>query len=791
MAGFVRTDSAEWTELRVHGVSGTPPEAMLEQSSVRRVAGDAASGFYRRVWQSESVSADDDADVLEAYSWGGLTSGGKLRALWLLLIPFLLVNVAFYARPTDRPGRLQRFGELIQRLFALTITATLVMATVNVSMDFGGWQCGGSCDTAWLGFLSWPWLATPGRRIAVLALLPLAVIFLLWRLAARTWCATEVVPIEEVTAKGQRSPLENRHMWNSARPVRRLRAVHISAALALVGIFALAPFARDWPSLHSGPAVTGAKRGAELLLVLMLLLGLLTLALACLPSMSDRPGSHRNTPASVETPGDDRRSRLIAALPWVVLGVDVVSLLWISLAAPAPAGHPGNPRTSLPWLSMAVHIGILAQAVFLLIMIAVIAAMRARKPAGSTPPAWGGFATAVLMLFGSALSGTYAAAMVLAVAHLLGKPEPRDQGRDPLVTSLPYFWAAALAVLVAVVAVVLAAVGYLILRRSAKTKLLPRVLDTYREDQPDPARAKAISRIWATATLDDTVRKVTGWFVAVTILLIAGAFVGYMFDRNAITDTEFPRALANVGDWLVGLFAAGLLYLGRQTYQNANTRRLVGVIWDLGTFWPRAAHPLAPPCYAERAVPELINRVGYLGARGRVILSCHSQGSIIGAAVVNQLTYEQSERVALLTYGAPLCRLYARFFPAYFGPAVLTRTGAVLLGGAPEPDQAVVPWRNLYRLSDPIGGAVFDDGIIDRLLVDPKFPRPAGDISYPPTFGHSYYPDDPQWPAAVADVKRLRLSRSATPSASPSASAALSAEELGRQDSGLGAALQA
>jgi hypothetical protein len=116
MGGYVRSNGSARVELRVHGVSGTPPERILQHPEARRVAGDQASGFFRRIWPAESVSADTDEDVLEAYSWGRLTSGGRLRVLWLLLIPFLLVNVAFYARPVDRPGGLQSFGELVQRL---------------------------------------------------------------------------------------------------------------------------------------------------------------------------------------------------------------------------------------------------------------------------------------------------------------------------------------------------------------------------------------------------------------------------------------------------------------------------------------------------------------------------------------------------------------------------------------------------------------------------------------------------------------------------------------------------
>lgn len=746
MAGWVERGTAKWTELRVHGVSGTPPESMLEHPTVQRVSGDAASGFYRRAWEAESVSADAGGNVLEAYSWGGLTAGSRLRALWLLLVPFLLANVAFYARPTDRPGFRQSLGEAVQRLFALTITATLVLATVNVSMDFAGWQCvrpggAGSCGSAWVGWLSWPWLATPGRRIAVTALVPLAVIALLWWLANKTWCANEATPVEDAPAESeQRSPLENRRMWNSAKPVRRLRAVHVAGALALVGMLALAPFAGDWPA--------GATVG-KVLLVVLVAVGLLSVVLACLPSMSDRPVKGEEDEGAGFT-------AFIAGLPWAAVALVAVALGWLWFAGPAPTGSPGAPRTSLPWLSAAIHVGIAAQVVLLIVMVVLLTAMRARP--ADRDIAWYGYATAVLMLFGSALSGAYAAALVLAVAHLLGKPMPRDRGIDPLVTPLPYFWAAALAMLIAAVAVLLGASGYLALRRAADRRMLPIVREEYKDSANDSGRAAAIARQWAMATLDDTFRKITGWFVDVTVVLIVAAGVGYAINRTAITDTTFLSGMANIGDWLIGLFAAALLYLGRQTYQNANTRRIVGIIWDLGTFWPRAAHPLAPPCYAERAVPELINRIAYLRdqGRGNVLLSCHSQGTVLGAAVVMQLTYEQSGSVALLTYGSPLRRLYARFFPAYFGAADLKRAGSFLLG-APDTDMDRWPWRNLYRSSDPIGGAVFDNASVDCHLVDPVFAKPAGDISYPPTLGHSSYPDDPSWEGTVEKVKALRL----------------------------------
>src|ERR1700757_468441 len=66
------------TELRVHGVGGTPPDAILGDLAPERVSGDAIAGFYR---SSDHLARPGEADSsrhVEVYSWGGLTSRSKI-----------------------------------------------------------------------------------------------------------------------------------------------------------------------------------------------------------------------------------------------------------------------------------------------------------------------------------------------------------------------------------------------------------------------------------------------------------------------------------------------------------------------------------------------------------------------------------------------------------------------------------------------------------------------------------------------------------------------------------------
>jgi hypothetical protein len=133
--------------------------------------------------------------------------------------------------------------------------------------------------------------------------------------------------------------------------------------------------------------------------------------------------------------------------------------------------------------------------------------------------------------------------------------------------------------------------------------------------------------------------------------------------------------------------------------------------------------------------------------------------------------------VRFLTYGSPLTRLYARYFPGYFGVETLTRVGALISTDAGERHGVIANadtmktwrWRNLWRPTDPIGGPIFvryetfqayDGDInapvdtaspgVDWKLRDPaRFSRKPSDPGYAAANGHSNYPLDPAYQPAV------------------------------------------
>jgi hypothetical protein len=798
-------------ELRVHGVSGTPPEQMLvspgiDHPAVRQVAGDSAAGFY--------VQDTPHPPPIEAYSWGGLTSGGKLRALWLLLVPFMLVNLAFWTASlplgdtngTRHTARARRILEAALRLFALSLTAAFVLAFVVASMDIVGWQYvrqAGQAKIQWLSFLSWGWLDHPNVQLMLTAVVPLVLILLLWYLGRSTWkrlesTAPPVAPPEDDTP---RNPLEDRAMWNGERPVGHLRALHISFALALLGLFLVMPLLMD-PGSHGFAALSTTWQrpwgwAAIVVAAALAVCGVVAIVLTCLPSLSDR--KQRSEP--------DTRG-------WVTLELTVGALfvaaaLLLLFPGPWLAVWPGSTTGSLPGSVASVQILFVAQG-FLAVPV-FLCAWRLRVLAGkdqpvepsATPeehavkvaPAWSGLAPGVLTVIAWLLGGGLAAGLSLVVARLVGTPLSSavttgslSSGSNPIVVPAPFIWAAVAIVPVAVCAMLLGVVTYIRIRTQAPAQD-PRVRKAF----PEPsANAEAyekrvgwIARAWARGELIDLSVMPAGLFVLATGLIVLVGSGLYLSDPTWITSQA--GWLVTVGVLAMAALMLRLLQLGRRVYEDPGTRRQVGMIWDLGTFWPRAVHPLAPPCYAERAIPDLITRIEFhtdarnpSGAQAPddrpVVLSCHSQGSVIGVATVLQLTYADSKRVALLTYGNPVRRLYSRFFPAYFGLDTVIQVGR-LLGEDPQPhlgarqpattagpeERALWRWRNLYRPTDPIGGPIFvnpDPGTcrqnaVDWNLLDPVAAEPLpGNTCCPPALGHSDYFVDREFTRADQQLNR-------------------------------------
>jgi len=102
--GFVGEVRGErFFELRVHGVGGDAPHRVLGLPYPTDVVAVPSLRGRRAVY------AGRDFDGAYAYTWGELTSGSPLFALWTLLLPFTLANVAGWMHPPlDDDARTRR-----------------------------------------------------------------------------------------------------------------------------------------------------------------------------------------------------------------------------------------------------------------------------------------------------------------------------------------------------------------------------------------------------------------------------------------------------------------------------------------------------------------------------------------------------------------------------------------------------------------------------------------------------------------------------------------------------------
>lgn len=613
-------------ELRVHGVGGPQARKMLgclnEEDLVTmpplsfpdpnpntpdRLPVDGESRFARPA---------DDATT-EAYEWGGLTTGSWKKALWILYLPFTIINAAGWAhRAAPEPdGRLQTTRQLhvtLVHAVALLATATYVLWIGYLLLDL--------VAVRWRNHVRASSEFNPGiGEDAVIAWLPVvAPVVFVGLLAALVFAPIRPGRFEEVGgADATRWPPVPRISdpnFFARRDAHRNRYLGhtVFGGLVAVGVFI--------------QYAAGVHRLGALLFVLAGLQGIVLLALI----VTDTVGRLRHSPIKAFPTYEESAigvwqggRRLPVGSAFAVGGTAMAHAAFAATAAfvvPLLADWPDKDRASV------IDVGpqLLASDVLM--------------------------STLLLFVLG------------VVVTAIVVRSRGDDEVQQGVVVKLAR--RANFLGLLLLLAVVIPVTAYVFLNARHQdltenwwTELL-RWYDCYPRDEGSLVRR-------------------AGAFV---LLLIPPAFFGIL--RGA---------------------------------HDSGLARVVGNIWDVLTFWPRRFHPMAAPPSAERAVPELRRRVEWALRKdgAAVLLVGHSQGSVLTAAAVTSATIGDGKTVYLVTFGSPLSSLYAPAWPSYLPPLLVDLRAGTGAGAR---------WKNYWRATDPVGGAV--DMATNEPRVDPRCPQP-------------------------------------------------------------------
>jgi hypothetical protein len=667
-------------ELRIHGVSGSPPEQVLG-GDTKLVEGTGRTGFHRL--------RDGPDGPLEAYSWGGMTSGSRWSALWVLMLPFAVVNVAGWMTGRLAPARMAAHV-IVVRTFGLLLTGAYALSAVAVFVDLGAYR------RVWR---MWWWPADPALRGLAGGVVALSLPVVTGLLAGRSRRRNEAAGVAEMTG---RDPVREARLggdpplWNAPWTVEALGAAHLTFAIGVAAsVLGYAGRALDGGGPSWLPQVAWAGG-------LVLVVG----GVGLLVGYSLFPG---------RLAGVARLNR--APAWWLFVGAAggaSVAAMALSLPATVTVSAP-----ALPGLTTAF--GLTIGGLTIVWLIHVVATRRGglgRRAPSST-----------FLVVGAGMLLSFAA----GVARLLaGRRFPEAYLIDHL----------ALAFAAVLVLEGLVALGVWL--RAGRARTPDEVAEATSVVAPTwlPRLRRAATRVpvlypvaalapplWlmalpvlATACPEDTPFPVVFRCPAVPVvgpIAFPGTTGGPVYDAAAIVAVAGPAL-------------ALLLYVLRGP-GSLRLRRRVGIVWDLATFWPRWYHPWGPPPYPETAVADLAGRIDLLAATRPVVVSGHSQGSVLALPAI--LAASPAD-LAFVSHGSPLRRFYADLFPAHVDADLLDRIASTCRRG----------WANLYRATDPIGAPIGHPRVEDVLVGEPL---PDGRVG-----GHSRYEAAPEYGTVIAAALR-------------------------------------
>jgi hypothetical protein len=667
--------SPQWVELRVHGVSGTPPESLLGTPHVRQVAGDDYSRFFRPV-------PEPTDHVVEAYHWGRFTSGNWRQSLTLLLVPFGIVNATQFMlpEPVTAVGKvLHAVAGACLRATALVLTYLFTFALSLILIDLVGWRWADKTRLL---------TSFPDDRVLQVSVLASAAGVLL--LSLMGWSGQTRQPPGDATALEGGSRLGG--AFYSVDPnAPTLRWLHVAAGFGLVALLADLARTGDDPGADGGSFRVLVVAGILLVCGVVVLLGdpenAVSVTWGRAQALPDRwhgvvrrlaPVLAASTGALVlvavaRLDGVDRKDAVIPAAARRLVdfdrvadglmygGIAAMALLYVVVVAHLWRGdrYAWTRREAaarlvelLPVATTAVVAwqvgdgwvrGLAVVVAAVLVGLAGWAGYRVAVP--GTPsgedafyfrPYAGGMSPFLLASLGVSLAVGFSAAAATAVSSTLNldvnvtlSGDKVKVGTTPMLDRVSYAWGLTVVVIVAILVVI--GVRYLMKAGGYRAK----TEQMYQPSAADPTTLPSgwIGRVVRATYLGQLKNHLPG--ISITFATVGLAIAGVQGYESVgcgrvdggpvdcphapglLTWLSQPRDdvgsifLINIG---AGLFVAGaglVVTISRGAFKNAGLRRGINIVWDIFSFWPHAVHPFVPRPYSRWTVVELRNRIRF------------------------------------------------------------------------------------------------------------------------------------------------------------------------------------